>query len=47
MHLVKWARNKYKRLKRSWVKAAGLIKKMAFSASHLFIHWERGWYANG
>lgn len=44
--LVKWAKNKFKRLKRSWQKAAGFIKKMAFRAPHLFVHWERGWYAS-
>ena len=45
--LVKWAKCKYKCLKRSWLKAAELMKKAADGMKHLFIHWERGWYANG
>jgi len=45
--LVKWAKCKYKRLKGSWLKAAELMKNAADSMKHLFIHWERGWYANG
>jgi RNA-directed DNA polymerase len=45
--LVKWAKCKYKRLKRSWRKAAELMKREADSRKNLFVHWERGWYANG
>lgn len=45
--LVKWAKCKYKHLKRSWGKAADLMKCMADSMKHLFVHWKRGWYANG
>jgi RNA-directed DNA polymerase len=45
--LVKWAKCKYKRLKGSWLKAAELMKDAAVTMKHLFIHWERGWYANG
>ena len=45
--LVKWAKCKYKHLKRSWAKAAELMKSVADSAKHLFVHWKRGWYANG
>lgn len=45
--LVKWVRNKYKRVKRSWKKAAELLRKMAISRPDLFDHWKRGWYAIG
>jgi RNA-directed DNA polymerase len=45
--LVKWARNKYKRLKRSWRKAAELLRMMASKSPNLFDHWKRGWYAIG
>jgi hypothetical protein len=45
--LVKWVKCKYKRLKGSWLKAAELMKNAAGGMKHLFIHWERGWYANG
>ena len=45
--LVKWAKCTYKRLKRSWLKAAELMKNAADNKKHLFIHWEHGWYANG
>ena len=45
--LVKWAKCKYKHLKRSWAKAAEFMKTVADSAKHLFVHWKRGWYANG
>jgi group II intron reverse transcriptase/maturase len=45
--LVKWAKCKYKRLKGSRLKSAELMKNAAESMKHLFIHWERGWYANG
>jgi RNA-directed DNA polymerase len=45
--LVKWAKCKYKHLKRSWKKAAELMKSVADSTKHLFEHWKRGWYANG
>jgi len=45
--LVKWAKCKYKHLKRSWVRAAEFMKSVAGSMKHLFEHWKRGWYANG
>ncbi len=45
--LVKWAKCTYKRLKRSWLKAAELMKNAVDRKKHLFIHWEHGWYANG
>lgn len=45
--LVKWVRNKYKRLNRSWKRAAELLRKMALSRPSLFDHWKRGWYAIG
>lgn len=45
--LVKWARNKYKGLKRSWKKAFLMVNKIAKDQPTLFAHWEHGWYANG
>ena len=45
--LVKWVRNKYKRVKRSWKKAAELLRKMALARPNLSEHWTRGWYAIG
>ena len=45
--LVKWARCRFGRLKRSWHKASLLMKSMADTMKHLFIHWGQGWYANG
>ena len=45
--LVKWAKCKYKHLKRSWKRAAELMKSVADSTKGLFIHWKHGWYANG
>ncbi|WP_018526705.1 group II intron reverse transcriptase/maturase [Alkalispirochaeta alkalica] len=45
--LVKWARSKYKRVKRSWKKAAELLRKMALARPYLFEHWTRGCYAIG
>jgi RNA-directed DNA polymerase len=46
-NLVKWAMNKFKSIKGSWLKAAAYIKAKALENSHLFIHWEAGWLANG
>jgi RNA-directed DNA polymerase len=45
--LVKWARNKFKSMKRSWKKAAAYISAMAIEAKSMFIHWEIGWLSNG
>ena len=45
--LVKWAKCKLGRLKGSWRKASELLKRAVDSTPHMFIHWERGWYANG
>ena len=45
--LVKWAKCKYKHLKRSWKKSAELMKGVADSTKDQFVHWKRGWYAKG
>jgi RNA-directed DNA polymerase len=45
--LVKWARSRFKSMKGSWLKAAAYIATRAKEASHLFVHWEVGWLANG
>jgi RNA-directed DNA polymerase len=45
--LLRWARKKYKRLKKSWVRAAELLKRMAEQKPNLFIHWSNGWIKNG
>jgi len=45
--LVKWAKNKYKGLGRSWRRAFIFISKIAQSRPKLFAHWERGWCLNG
>ena len=42
--LVKWAKIKFKSLKRSWLKARELIRKLGNKKPRLFAHWERGWY---
>jgi RNA-directed DNA polymerase len=41
--LVKWAKNKFKRLKRSWARAREFIAKISRREPKLFIHWELGW----
>jgi RNA-directed DNA polymerase len=45
--LVKWARNKFKNLKRSWVKAWAFIHRIARESPGLFAHWELGWFRQG
>lgn len=45
--LVKWAKNKYKGLKRSWHKAFLFMANVAKKQPRLFAHWERGWCLNG
>lgn len=45
--LVKWAKNKFKKLKGSWLKAVEFLKRNASNSKNLFAHWESGWYING
>jgi len=45
--LVKWAKNKFKRCKRSWYRAAVFMQGIAQSQPKLFAHWERGWCLHG
>ena len=40
--LVKWAKNKFKRLKQSWVRARDFIEKVSRKEPTRFIHWELG-----
>jgi RNA-directed DNA polymerase len=40
--LIKWARNKYKNLRRSWTKAYKWLGKIASKNPKLFIHWQLG-----
>jgi RNA-directed DNA polymerase len=40
--LVKWAKKKFKHLKRSWTKAWAFIREVAQKQSTLFVHWELG-----
>jgi len=44
--IIRWARRKYKRLKRSLAKATEWMKKVTMKAKHLFVQWEAG-YVNG
>jgi RNA-directed DNA polymerase len=40
--LVKWVRNKYKKMRRSWISAYRWLGKIAMKQSGLFVHWELG-----
>jgi RNA-directed DNA polymerase len=44
--IIRWARRKYKRFKRSLVKASEWIKGLTAKAKHLFVQWQKG-YVNG
>ena len=41
--LVKWARNKYKRFRKSYRRARKWLRQIADSYPYLFVHWEYGW----
>ena len=41
--LVKWARNKYKRFRKSYYRARKWLRKIADSYPYLFVHWTYGW----
>jgi RNA-directed DNA polymerase len=41
--LVKWAKNKFKGLRRRWGKAWSFIGKIAHIRPALFVYWEMGW----
>jgi RNA-directed DNA polymerase len=41
--LQKWAKRKYKSLKKSRLRAAELLKRMSEQRPNLFIHWSNGW----
>jgi len=45
--LIKWARNKYKKLHRSWIGAGRLLARVAKQSPKMFVHWAQGWYLNG
>jgi len=45
--LVKWAKVKYKGLKRRWKKAVCFILAIGKKSPKLFAHWERGWCLGG
>lgn len=42
-NLVKWAKNKFRKLRNSWLKARGFIKALYRSRPILFAHWESGY----
>jgi RNA-directed DNA polymerase len=41
--LVKWAKKKFKHLKRSWARARDFIYNVSRKSPTMFIHWELGW----
>ena len=41
-HLVKWAKNKYKSLKRKWSRAREWLQKVFENNQNLFVHWSIG-----
>jgi RNA-directed DNA polymerase len=45
--LVKWAKKKYKSLRRSWKLAKAFVLKIAKEQRDLFVHWKRGWCLGG
>jgi RNA-directed DNA polymerase len=45
--LVKWARNKFKHLKRNWRKAWNFMWEISRKMPSMFAHWELGWGRKG
>lgn len=45
--LIKWARNRFKKYKRSWVKAGRYLAHQARIYPNMFAHWAIGWNLNG
>lgn len=45
--MVKWAKNKYGRLKGHWRGAIAFFKDLANRQPKFFVHWEWGWCRNG
>lgn len=43
INLVKWAKNKFRKLKNSWIKAYDYIRALVLSKPKLFVHWEWGY----
>lgn len=41
--LVKWAKNKFRRLRNSWKKAYAYFKRLAKRYPKLLVYWELGW----
>jgi RNA-directed DNA polymerase len=41
--LVKWAKNKFKHLRRRWDKAWAFIRNIARKQPSMFVHWGLGW----
>lgn len=44
--LVKWAKLKFKHLKKKWSRAFDFLNEVARKAPTMFAHWELGWYRN-
>jgi RNA-directed DNA polymerase len=42
INLVKWAKNKFRKLKNSWVRAFDFMRALQLSKPKLFVHWEWG-----
>ncbi len=45
--LVKWAKNRFRKLRRNWSKAFVFITNVIKAQSTLFAHWEWVWYGTG
>jgi RNA-directed DNA polymerase len=45
--LVKWAKRRFKRLKRNWQRAFRFVNRIAKTQPKMFAHWERGWCLKG
>lgn len=45
--LVKWAKNRFRKLKGGWTRAYAYMDHQARRFPQLFDHWQLGWYGNG
>jgi RNA-directed DNA polymerase len=45
--VVKWAKNRFRKLRRSWSKAFAFFASVVKTRPALFAHWELGWYGTG
>jgi len=41
-NLVKWAKNKFRKLRNSWVRAYNFMRALLKTRPTLFVHWEFG-----